>query len=368
MAFGHFLAKEDSIELFRFENKFYLEWIFLLPIFWGFFVFFQRKTRLKLNQLVGQRLGPFLTQSVSLRKRQWKQFLQTLVFVFAVLSLARPQMGESEQKIKSEGIEVLLLVDVSESMMADDVKPNRLEQAKIELSRLVDLAPGNKYALVAFAGSAALLCPLTNDPGAVKMYLESLTTDSVSSQGTNFESALEEADQAFKRGGVSEDESSKATRVILVASDGEDQEQGALEKAQKLGEEGTRIYTIAYGTEKGASIPVRDGMGYQKGYKKDRSGQTIITSVKGDFLKQLAESGKGSFYFAVFGGDHMKSLNDEFVHLEKTLFDSKMSVQYDEKFQIFLLFAFVIGLIELLLGERKLSARLWRGRFEVSES
>jgi Ca-activated chloride channel family protein len=210
-----------------------------------------------------------------------------------------------------------------------------------------------------------LISPLTNDPASVKMFLESLAPNSVSSQGTNFQEALRISKDAFERGGVSTDDQVKVTRVILIASDGEDHEPGALEEAKKYASEGVRIFTLAYGTEKGGAIPVRDGMGFLKGYKKDRSGQTILTTVKGDELRAIAQSGQGSFYFASIGGNQVRLLMEDINKLEKAQFETSMATQYDERFQIFLLLGIICAVLELFLGERRSSFRLWKGRYEV---
>lgn len=350
--------------MFRFENVSAFHYLWLIPVVLISGYYFNKRAQAKISRAVGTRLYPFLSSSVSLPKRRIKTFLQVAAVFFFVLALARPQMGQSSQEIKSEGVELVFAVDVSDSMMAEDVKPSRLAQVKAELSRLVDQMPGNKIGVVAFAGSAALLSPLTTDPSAVKMYLDSLDPTSVSSQGTNFQQALEISDEAFKRGGVSE-EGARATRVILIASDGEDHEQGALDQAKKLVDSGVRIFTLAYGTEKGGTIPVRDGMGFLKGYKKDRSGQTVLTTVKGDFLRSLAEAGKGSFYYATFGGEQVKLLTEDISKLEKTQFDTSMAVDYDERFQGLLLLGIICALLELLLGERRQAFKFWKGRYEV---
>ncbi|MFM6928109.1 MAG: vWA domain-containing protein [Bdellovibrio sp.] len=351
--------------MFRFENLSAFNYLWLIPVIIIVGFFFDRRARKAMEKAIGSRLYPFLSSSVSNKKRSIKTILQVLTVLFFVIALARPQFGQSKQEVKSEGVEIIFAVDVSESMMAEDVKPSRLAQAKAELSRLIDLMPGNKVGVLAFAGSAALLSPLTNDPGAVKMYLDALDTNSVSTQGTSFQEALKIAKEAFDRGGVSTDETLKVTRVILVASDGEDHEPGALEEAKKLVDEGIRIFTVAYGTEKGGAIPVRDGMGFLKGYKKDRSGQTVITTVKGDALRDIAAAGKGSFYFATFGGDQVKHLVEDINHLEKTQFDTTMAVQYEERFQIILFMGIMIALIELFIGERRSAFRFWKGRYEV---
>lgn len=354
--------------MLRFENPAAFKLLLLLPMIWFVLFVAGRVAAKKMAGSFGEKLTPLLTSSVSRRRRFWKNLLQSLVVALLVVALARPQAGQSTQEIKSAGVELMLLVDVSESMMAEDLKPNRLEQAKIELGRLVDKLPGHKIGVIAFAGTAALLSPLTTDPAALRMYLDSLSTFSVSNQGTNFGRAIDEAMAAFHRGGEAGDPTTRVTRVILIASDGEDHEPGALESAEKLTKDGVRVFTIAYGTEAGGTIPQRDSLGFLKGYKKDREGKDIVTKVSGEALRKLSAAGKGAFYFSSFGGSHIDELAEDINKLEKTEFDSQMATQYDEKFQIFLALAFVIAILELIMGERRPPGRLWRGRFEVSAS
>lgn len=349
----------------RFENPLAFYFLWMIPVLWVLAVIFQKRAARKMAKTIGARLYPFLSSSVSTSKRNIKRVLQSLVILFFVLALARPQMGQSMQEIKSEGVEIMLVVDVSESMLAEDVRPSRLDQAKTDLSRLLDHMPGNRVGVIAFAGAAGVLSPLTNDPNATKMYLESLSPSSVSSQGTSFEAALKLAADSFKRGGIADDDTAKVTRVILIASDGEDHEPGAIEAAKKLAQQGVKIFTLAYGTEKGGPIPVKDGLGFWKSNKKDRSGQTIITSVKGDELRALAQAGEGSFYFATYGSEYIKNVGEDISKLEKFEFESKMAVQYEERFQLFLILGIVLGLVELFLGERRATFRLWKGRYEV---
>lgn len=351
--------------MFRFEDVSAFQWLWGVAFILLFSFYRDSQVRKVLTQKIGQRLSPFLTKSLSRSRRKIKRGLELGVLIFLVLTLARPQWGESKQEVKVQGVEMLLLVDVSDSMMAEDVKPSRLEQAKAEMSRLVDQMPGNKIGIVAFAGNAALISPLTTDPAAIKMYIDSLSPLAVSSQGTSFEAALNVAEKAFERGGVESDDAAKVTRVILIASDGEDHEEGAAQMAEKLDKNGTKIFALAYGTEKGGTIPVRDGMGYVKNYKTDRSGQTILTTVKGEALKELARRGKGAFYFASLGGEHLKKVAADINELEKKQFDSSVAVQFEERFQWPLFFALIFGFTEMLLGDRRRHFRLWRGRFEV---
>lgn len=334
------------------------------------FFIFEKMFSVRLSKKFGGKVSLFLTQSVSIFKRRLQLLFQCLGLLFIIVALARPQLGASQQEVKSEGVELMILADVSESMMAEDVRPSRLAQMKIELSQLLDIMPGNKVGLIAFAGSSALLCPLTTDPNALKMYIDSLDINSVSSQGTNFETALAYAKEAFEKGGVTQDQTSQTTRVILVVSDGEDQEKGALEAAKKLVDSNIRIFTMAYGTEKGAAIITRDRSGNMTGFKKDSQGQTILTQVKGQFLKQLADTGKGQFYFAYSGSDHLRQFVKALGDLERAQFQSSLFVQYDEKFTIPLAIGFLFLFLSCFISDRKkISGRNsenWKGRYEVS--
>lgn len=349
--------------MFRFESPsaFYLVAVAL--VFYIIAVVMHKSTQRKLKHVFNAIMVSQILATFDYRKRKWKWFLQFTALVFMAIALARPQLGQNQAVVRSEGFEIILAVDVSESMMAEDLRPSRLDQAKLELAKLVDLMPGNKVGVIAFAGSSVLMSPLTNDMGAIKMYLDSLTTTLISNQGTNVESAIRHAMDVFERGGVTVDSGSKVTRVILVASDGEDHEEGALKAVEDAVQKNIRVFSIAYGTEKGGTIPKRDNFGYLKGYKTDRQGQTVLTQVKGDFLKSLAQKGKGSFYFSVFGGNHIQSLIDDFRDFEKSQFESTVVTDYEERFQLFLLIAFIFGLIELIMGERKSHAPKWKGRY-----
>lgn len=349
--------------MFRFESPsaFYLIGFALLIYIVA--VYMHSSTMTKLKKVFNAVMVNQILMSFDYRKRKWKWFLQFTVLALMAIALARPQLGQNQAVVRSEGFEIILAVDVSDSMMAEDLRPSRLDQAKLELAKLVDLMPGNKVGVIAFAGSSVLMSPLTNDMGAIKMYLDSLSTNLISNQGTNIESAIRHSMDVFERGGVTTDPSSKVTRVILVASDGEDHEDGALKAVEEAVQKNIRVFSIAYGTEKGGTIPKRDNFGYLKGYKTDRGGQTILTQVKGDFLKQVAQKGKGSFYFSVFGGNHIQNLIEDFRDFEKAQFESTVVTDYEERFQILLLIAFFIALIELILGERKTGAPKWKGRY-----
>lgn len=349
----------------RWADPMYLSWLLLIPLIYALATLVGRRKMIKLRAAFGEKMLPFLTSGFSFRKHQIKLILCILSLVPLILALMRPQFGETKENIKSLGVEMILLFDVSQSMLAEDVSPSRLEFAKHEIMRLVDLIPGSKMGLVAFAGSAALISPITTDSSALKMFIESLTTEAISTQGTEFKMALEQAEDAFARGGQGDDPQSKVTRVILVVSDGEDQEPGTLELAEKLANQGIRIFSISVGTEKGGSIPLRDSNGFLRGYKKDSSGQVINTTSNGVVLKSLAQAGKGSFYTAAFGGSYMNQLVEDINKLEQTEFDSQTIVNFQERYQVFLLAGLLMLLVELLISVYQRPGADWKGRFQV---
>ena len=351
----------------RFATPEALQLLWMIPVLWLASIAFERRARRNLQKGLGEKLSPFLTSSVSRAKRNLKLALRLLAFACFVMALARPQLGKSLQEVKVQGVELMIAFDVSNSMLAEDVKPSRMQHAKSEMMRLMDTLAGDKVGLVAFAGSSVVLSPLTVDKGSLKMFIESLSTESVETQGTNVTKALQEANDAFERGGVGSDETHKTTRVILIVSDGEDQEKGALEIAKKLASEGTRVFTLAFGTEQGAPIPQRDERGYLRSYKRDRSGKEVITMVKGEFLRQLAEAGQGSFHHATFGGPEAKLIKADLEKLQQTEFASSLATSYDERFQIPLFIGFLLILLEMLMSDRKADGRIWKGRFEVAE-
>ena len=279
---------------YRFADRGALQFLALIPVILFLTWWVARRTRAVIESRISPRLTGFLTQSVSRPRRRLKLGLRALALFFFVIALARPQSGEGRQKAKREGLELMLMVDVSNSMLTEDARPSRLELAKKELTRFIDALGGDKIGIVAFAGSAILVSPMTNDKGALKMYLDSLSTDSVSTQGTDFKRALNEAFTALQRGGIEGDENRHVTRVIVVASDGEENERGGLEAARKIAEQGVRVYTLGFGTAQGGQIPMRDREGrFDRATSARRTASRSCRSRRARRCKALAEAGQG---------------------------------------------------------------------------
>lgn len=351
--------------MWRFESPQHLTWLALIPFFWAVFYFYYRRWIQISHTTFGQRVAPYLLQNFSPKKSLLKLILLSTAFALFVIAWARPQMGKGQNEVKSEGVEMMILVDVSRSMLAEDVRPSRLEHAKKEIIGLLDMLSGDKVGLIAFAGSSVLLSPLTVDKSALKMFVEGLSPESVETQGTEIGKALLEAKEAFRRGGNESDEQSRVTKVVLLMSDGEDHEEGTEKIAKDLVGEGVRIFTMAFGTEAGGKIALRDQRGTLRDYFKDKSGQPVTSKVKGDFLRSLAEAGQGSFYHVTFGGQQMRSVKEDLDQLEKAEFDTLIAASYEERYVWFLLAGFALALLEMLLGQRRKISREWKGRFPL---
>jgi Ca-activated chloride channel homolog len=353
--------------MFRFANQSVLFGFIILLVVCIVYYILNSLLQRKINKIFGAKMAHFFTANFSRVKKNIKFILSILTLSFVLLALARPQMGKGKTQITSRGVELMVVVDVSNSMLSEDVKPSRLEHAKKEISHLLNILGGDKVGILAFAGSAVLLSPLTTDKSALKMFLETLTPASVETQGTEIAKALNEAKEAFSRGGQEVGPNQKMTRVVILISDGEDHEEGALKAAQELTNAGIRVFAMAFGSENGGKIPKRDPRGLLKSYVRDKSGKEVVTKVNADSLKQIARAGKGSFYHVTFGGSQMRRLKEDLDKLEKSEFDSLATESFDEKFQVPLFFAFFFGFIELFIGTRKRMLNKWKGRFFANE-
>lgn len=351
---------------FQFQNSAALILLFALPLYFILVVVWQKHDKKIIQKSISEKLLPYLTSSLSLRRRRWIIYFEMIALFFFILALARPQTPDGTQKVKNEGIEVVILFDVSNSMLAEDVKPSRLDLAKREVKRLIDISGGDRFGLVAFAGSAVLLSPMSTDQNTIKMYVDSLTPLAVSTQGTDFKKGLDESKAAFERGGIEPDDAA-VTRAVLIVSDGEDNEPGAIEAAKKLVDEKIFIFSLAFGTEKGGPIPIKDERGEIRGYRRDSSGEVVLSQTKGTVLKQLAEAGQGSFHHASFQTDAIRQVRSDIEKLQKSQFANGEIKTYAELYQYFLFLGLVFMAMAIATGERLAAGRIWKGRFEVSE-
>lgn len=331
--------------MFRFA---YYEMIYLfglLPVFFILFMLMRRWKRKALDRFGDTKVIYQLFPDVSLSRPSIKFYLLMLALVFFITGLCGPLIGSKLEEVKRKGVDIMIALDVSNSMKAEDIKPSRLERSKQAISRLIDKLQGDRIGLVVFAGEAYTQLPITTDYGAAKLFLSSVEPDIVPRQGTAIGAAIETAASAFS-------DSSGKNSAIIVITDGENHEDDAIDAAKKAWEKGIRTYTIGMGSVDGAPIPVFNN-GARVGFKQDNSGQTVITKLDPAALQEISEAGHGRFVRASNSDDGLDLILKEINALEKKEFQSKMFTDYANQYQYFTAIALLFILLEFLIGERK---------------
>jgi Ca-activated chloride channel family protein len=267
-----------------------------------------------------------------------------LVIVFSVVALCRPQWGKEIKKLNHKGLDILFLLDVSQSMLAQDIQPNRFEQAKMYISQIVQEFKGNRVGLVPFAQQSYLTCPLTLDYSAFFLFLNSVNVGYIQIQGTSIYNALQTAISSLQNSDLQHD-------VIIILSDGEDHLGGINEIAQKMKSLGVRAYCIGFGTQKGAPIPILDKDKID--YERDLSGNTIITRLEDASLRRLAELTGGLYYQLSDSKKEIQLISDHIKDLQKKNFEDVYIVQKEDQFQIFLIIILLLLIGEICLPEKK---------------
>jgi Ca-activated chloride channel homolog len=330
--------------MFKFENPIYFYALMAIPVMLVIVLiyFIGRKKKLKL--LGDLELIEQLTPYSSLRKRIIKITLFLLGFCFMILALCNLQTGSKLKEVKREGADVIVCLDVSNSMLAQDLSPNRLIRAKYALEKMIDLLEGDRLGLVIFAGEAYVQLPITTDYNAAKMFLQSIGPGMVPVQGTNLADAINKAADSF-----SSDEGKN--RAIILITDGENHESAAIEAAEEMGKKGIMISTIGIGSENGVPIPLIDN-GVVKGYRKDREGQTVVTKLNSELLKTIAIKANGVYVQATQADLGLNAVLDKIGELDKAQLESKMYSDYEDQFQWFLAIALFLFTIEFIISER----------------
>ena len=349
-----------------FKNPEYLYFLCFLPVFMYLFILrvqFSKNIMRKYFNL--QCLKSINGGKHFIFTRFLKQLIFLISLLFIIVSLARPRQKNLNEEIEVHGAEVMILVDVSNSMRVKDMLPLDRESAmKKDISRLIHLLSGHRVGLIAFAGSAALLSPLTLDHSTLNMLIDSFSETYV--QGTNFGSALRLAWQALKRGSASGD--SSALRIIVVASDGEDNEQEAMEMVKALSKEGVRIFTLGFGTKKGGVIPVYDKNGNKLGYKKDKNGDPVVSRFNESTLKDIARVSGGAFYSSSFGTDIVNKIYKDIQALGEGKSSYTSAYQYKENYQLLALIALFFGFLFFFIGTHsQRRKRIWHSYLEKNE-
>lgn len=321
--------------------------LLILVILLSIFVFWALARKKKLLSIFGD--IPLIMKNapyISFARQRTKAILLLVAFVFVSLALARLQFGTHLEMLKREGIDIVVALDVSNSMLAQDMSPNRLTKAKQEIMGIIDRLKGDRIGLVAFAGEAFTQCPLTLDYASARFLLGAMDQTSVSVQGTSMIEAIDKSVAMF-------DPQTKKHKVMLLLTDGEDHEEGAVGAAEEARKSGVKIYTVGIGNPNGEPIPVLDRNNKQVGFKKDRNGEVIMTKLDEIILQKIALSTGGKYYHATAGEIELDRIFDEVSKLEKKELEGTLVTRYDDRFQWPLLIALFLIIGEFFLPERK---------------
>ncbi|HVP06795.1 MAG TPA: VWA domain-containing protein [Candidatus Acidoferrum sp.] len=317
--------------------------VLLLAVFMFWAVARKKKILARFGDLkLIMRTAPY----ISFARQRTKATLLLLAAALIVMALARLQFGTHLELMKRQGIDVIVALDCSNSMLAQDMKPSRLEKAKQELRGIIDRLKGDRIGLVAFAGEAFVQCPLTLDYGAARMLLSVMDNTSVTVQGTSIAAAIQTATGAFEQ-------KEKKYKVLLLLTDGEDLAGGALEAAETARKDGIRIYTVGIGSPQGEPIPILDRNGQQTGFKKDENGEVIVSKLDEETLQKIALATGGKYYNASAGEMELDKIFDDIGKLEKKELEGTLVTRYDDRYQWPLLFALFLIFIEFFVSERK---------------
>lgn len=296
-----------------------------------------------------------LMRSVNGAGRRWRSVMIVLALTLAVTALARPQFGSRVETVQREGQDIVIAMDVSASMLAEDLTPNRLERARFAVNGLIDRLRGDRIAIVAFAGEAFVQSPLTVDYAAAKMFLNSISPDIIPVPGTNLAEAMDVSLGAFAQ-------DVQQHRILILITDGEDHEGDFQERIDAAQEAGVTVYTVGLGSTAGVPIPTFDAAGRRTGFKRDRNGNVVTTRLDEETLRQIA-GGTGGRYIHAVTGDELNALAGEIEQMEGREFEARQVTQFEEQYQIFLGLALALLIAEVLVPDRKKSRHEWTGRF-----
>ena len=299
------------------------------------------------NRFADKELLKKLSPNRSTFKSVLKIVVVSLALACLVVALVNPKIGTKLETVKREGVDVVFAIDVSKSMLAEDIAPNRLDKAKQLVTQIINNLASDRIGIIGYAGSAFPQLPITTDYGSGKMFLQAMNTDMTSSQGTAINEAIELAKKYY-------DDEEQTNRVLFIISDGEDHEGNVASIAEEAANEGIKIFTIGVGTEKGGPIPLKQN-GIVQRYKKDSQGETVITKLNPTILQEIAEEANGTY----IDGSNTKSVVDQVTeilqNMDKTEFEAKQFADFKDQFQWFLGAGLLLLFLDIFFLERKTS-------------
>lgn len=332
--------------MIKFAYSYMLWALLLVPILTALFYYGRYRRKKQLATFGDLQIVSRLTPSLSNIRAPFKFWLTMSAIILLIIASARPQMGAKMEKAKRKGVELMLCLDISNSMLANDIKPTRLERSKQAIIQLIKKLDNDKIGIVVFAGKSFIQLPLTDDYGAALMYVDRINTSQIENQGTAIGAAIELAAQSFPK-----TKNKPRNRAIIVISDGENHEDDAVEAADKALAENIKVHTIGIGTPEGAPVP--EIKGYQADYKRDANGEVVMTKLNEQMLREIADKGKGIFIRANNSDFGLDRIFDEIAKMEKDDFEAINYSDYEDQFMPFIVVAFIILLIEQLLNYRR---------------
>ncbi|MBS2212388.1 VWA domain-containing protein [Carboxylicivirga mesophila] len=345
--------------MFRFEHPDALYLLLLIPALAFIHLYLAKRRRKALEEFGNVELLNDLMPNVSFKRPTVKFYILLLAFILLIITIAGPQYGSKLQTVKRKGIELIVALDVSNSMMAQDIEPNRLERAKRAISRLIDKLQNDRVGFIVFAGEAYVQLPITTDYASAKMFLNSINTNVVGTQGTAIGAAINKGISSFT---TQED----INRAIIVITDGENHEDDPLAAAKMAADKGIKIYTVGMGLPKGAPIPVAEGR--SNDFMKDKDGNVVISKLDEETLQKVAITGNGAYIPANNIRNGINNLVDELSQLEKSELEAKVYTDYDDQFQYFAAFALLLIILEFIILERKNRRLKHINIFEVKDN
>lgn len=333
--------------MFLLEDKTYFWLLLVIPaliLLFAILVLWQKRTQKKFaDKELLQKLSP----DRSLGKSILKLVTLSVALACLVIALVNPKFGTKLEKVKREGVDVVFAIDVSKSMLAEDIAPNRLEKSKQLVTQIINNLASDRVGIIAYAGSAFPQLPITTDYAAAKMFLQAMNTDMVSSQGTAIKDAIELATTYFN-------DQDQTNRIVFLISDGEDHEGQASDIAKEAAQKGIRIVTIGVGTPKGGPIPNKRN-GIIQSYKKDSRGETVITRLNSQTLKEIAAAANGEYISGSSTGEVVEKVTDILQNMDKKEFESQQIAEYKSQFQWFLGLGLFFLFLDILFLERQTS-------------
>ncbi len=334
--------------MFRFEHIEYLWFLWTLPIFIGLYLVFWQWRKSQLSQLGKKELLQRLIPGWADKRNHYRFILLLFALLFLIIAYSNPQWGNKKEKVKAKSSDVFIALDISQSMMAEDISPSRLERAKRLMQNVTRALKGNRIGLIFFAGNAYLQMPLSSDYSAAQLFIASANTNQASTQGTAISEAIDLALRAYEP-------EKNNQRGLIIITDGESHDDDAISKAKEAREKGLNIFTIGVGTSEGAFVPYLN-QGRQQ-YKRDEDGNPVKSSLNTELVNDLANAGGGKSYLIGEGNSIITDLKAKIDLLQKEEVETRAFTDYASYFQYFLIIGLLFLLIEFFIAEQKKMAQ-----------